>query len=132
MYFELSLKRTIIDKKGNDKYVTEKWLVGGVSSFGEAEQKGIDLYNNEADIIAVKISPIEFLINKKSNDEQSIYYVVIENIREEDGKEKTTYMKAILYAKDITEAMSIANNYVCTYMTDTLVSVKKTKFTDIL
>lgn len=133
MYFELSLKRTIIDKKGNDKNVTEKWLVDGVTSFGEAEQKGIDLYNNEADIIAVKISPIECLINKRKDNEQSIYSVVIENIHEEDGKEKITYIKDILYANNLTEATRIANEYyVGQTMNNTLVSVKKTKFIDIL
>jgi hypothetical protein len=39
MIFETAIKITIVDKKGNDKVVTNKYIVENAELFGEVEGK---------------------------------------------------------------------------------------------
>lgn len=134
MIFEIAIQRIVIDKRGNDKSVLERYYVENVELFGEAEMKGIELYTNNADVVAVKISSILEFVNRRTSDEQSIFVATLESVFvDENEVEKTTRYKVALFAKNIQEATSIVLNYQKGNTEDmTLIGIRKTKFIDIL
>ena len=135
MYFEIAIQRIIIDpKSGNDKTIKELYFVNKVELFGEAEMRGLGLYPNNADVIAIKISSIREFVNTRISDEQSIFVATIEDIfTSDDGEEKVMKYKVALFAKDIHDATRITSEYMKMGISDmNLVGMKRTKFIDIL
>ena len=135
MIFEIAIQRIVIDQKtGNDKTVKELYFVNNVELFAEAELKGLELYTNNADVIAVRISAIREFVNARTSDEQSIFVATIEDVfTSEDGDEKVVKYKVALFAKDIHDATRITSEYMRMGISDmSLVGMKRTKFIDIL
>lgn len=134
MIFEITIQRIVIDKRGNDKSVLERYYVENVELFGEAEMKGLELYANNADVVAVKISSILEFVNRRTSDEQSIFVATLESVFiDENEVEKTTRYKVALFAKNIQDATNITLEYMKGGVEDmTLIGMKRTKFIDIL
>ena len=134
MIFEITIQRIVIDKKGNDRNVTEKWFVENCELFGEAEMKGLELYTNNSDVVAVKISSILEFVNRRTLEEQSIFVATLESVFvDENDVEKTTRYKVALFAKNIQDATNIVLEYQKGGVEDmTLIGMKRTKFIDIL
>ena len=133
MLYEVSSKRIVIDKKGNDKNAIEHFLVKNVALFGEAETAILMLYNLENDVVAVKRSNIEAVINTRDDDEQKLYIATIEKTMFEDIKEIVTREKIAMFAMNIEDATERAKEYMRTDMADcVLVGVKKSKFIDLV
>lgn len=134
MIFEIIIQRIIIDKRGNDKSVLERYYVENVELFGEAEMKGLELYTNNADVVAIKYSSILEFINRRTSDEQSIFVATLESVFvDENEVEKTTRYKVALFAKNIQDATNIVLEYQKGGVEDmTLIGMKRTKFIDIL
>lgn len=134
MLYEISSRRTIIDKRGNDKSLTEHFLVDKIELFAEAEQKGLELYNGENDIVAIKRSNIHEIVNKRKDDDERIYLASIESLFvDDDGNESTTKYVVALFAKTLQSATTIALDYMKQGLEDmTLVGIKKSKFEDII
>ena len=134
MLYEISSRRTVIDRRGNDKSLTEHFLVDKIELFAEAEQKGLELYNGENDIVAIKRSNIYEIVNKRNDDDERIYLASIESLFvDDDGNESTTKYVVALFAKTLQDATKIALNYMKQGLEDmTLVGIKKSKFEDII
>ena len=134
MIFEITIQRIVIDKRGNDKGVLERYYVENVELFGEAEMKGLELYANNADVVAIKISPILEFVNRRTSDEQFLFNAVLESVFfDENEVEKTMRYRVALFAKNIQEATNIVLNYQKGNTEDmTLIGIRKTKFIDIL
>jgi hypothetical protein len=134
MFYEITSKRTIVDNKGNDKTISEKFLINGIELFSEAEVKGYELYNNENDIVAIKRSNIYEFANSRRNEEDKIFLITIESMFiDDDGNEKSMAYVVGLFAHNIDEANSVAKNYMSQGMNDmTLIAIKKTKIVDLI
>lgn len=134
MLYEISSRRTVIDKRGNDKSLTEHFLVDKIDLFAEAEQKGLELYNGENDIVAIKRSNIYEIVNKRKDDDERIYLASIESLFVDDeGNESTTKYVVALFAKTLQSATTIALEHLKMGLEDmTLVGIKKSKFEDII
>jgi hypothetical protein len=134
MLYEISSRRTVIDKRGNDKSLTEHFLVDKIELFAEAEQKGLELYNGENDIVAIKRSNIYEIVNKRKDDDERIYLASIESLFvDDDGNESTTKYVVALFAKNAQSATAIALDYMKQGLEDMeLVGIKKSKFEDII
>lgn len=134
MIFEITIQRIVIDKRGNDKSVLERYYVENVELFGEAEMKGLELYANNADVVAIKISPILEFVNRRTSDEQFLFNATLESVfTDENEVEKTMRYRVALFAKNIQEATNIVLNYQKGNTEDmTLIGIRKTKFIDIL
>lgn len=134
MYFEITLIVTRPNDKGVDKDYKEKYFVENCEVFSEAEYKGFQYYNNEADVDAIKKSKVREFVNKRVDDDDDIYIAVIEDIFiNDDGEEKRMKYEVGLFAKDIKEATSLTNEYLNQGMNDfELVKVYKTKFLEII
>lgn len=133
MLYEVSSKRIVIDKKGNDKIAIEHFLVENVAIFGEAETAILMLYNLENDVVAVKRSNIEAVINTREEDEQQLYIATIEKTMFDGVKEIVTREKVAMFAMNIEDATERAKEYMRNDMADCiLVGVKKSKFVDLV
>ena len=135
MFYEVSNKITVVDKKGNDKQIVEKILVENINLFSEAELKAIQWYNNENEVVAIKQLPklMEF-VNKRESEDQAIYAATIESIFiNDDNNEKNTRYIVGIFALSLEDATNIAIEYMRGGMTDlSLVSIKKTKIVEVI
>lgn len=135
MFYEVSNKITVVDKKGNDKQIIEKILVENINLFSEAELKSIEWYNNENEVVAIKQLPklMEF-VNRRESEDQAIYAATIESIFiDDDNNEKTTRYIVGIFALSLEDATNIAIEYMRGGMTDlSLISIKKTKIVEVI
>lgn len=135
MFYEVSNKITVVDKRGNDKQIVEKILVENINLFSEAELKAIEWYNNENEVVAIKQLPklMEF-VNRRESEDQAIYAATIEStFIDDDGNEKTTKYIVGIFALSLENATKIALEYMRGGMTDlSLVSIKKTKIVEVI
>lgn len=135
MWYEAISKRITIDKKGNDKEISEKYLVNHCELCAEVEQKILEEWNGENRCTSVKESNIREFVNNRRNDEDFIFISTIEDIfiDENSGEEKTTKYHVGLFAKTIEEATKIMVEYMNQGLNDMrLTSVKQTKIIDVL
>lgn len=135
MYFETSNRITVMDKKGNDRQVVEKILVKNINLFSEAELKSIEWYNNENEVVAIKMLPklMEF-VNNRITEEDAIYMATIESLFvDDDDKEKTTKYNVGIYAESLEEATDMAIAYMKEGLSDlSLVGIKKTNIVEVI
>lgn len=135
MFYEVSNKITVVDKRGNDKQIVEKILVENINLFSEAELKAIEWYNNENEVVAIKQLPklMEF-VNKRESEDHAIYAATIESVFiDDDNNEKTTRYIVGIFALSLEDATNITIEYMRGGMTDlSLVSIKKTKIVEVI
>lgn len=135
MFYEVSNKITVVDKRGNDKQIVEKILVENINLFSEAELKSIEWYNNENEVVAIKQLPklMEF-VNRRESEDQTIYAATIESVFiDDDDNEKTTRYIVGIFALSLENATNIAIEYMRGGMTDlSLVSLQKTKIVEVI
>lgn len=130
MLYEVSSKRTIIDKNGRDKALTEHFIVSNCMLFAEAETAVLTA-NINCDVVAVSRSTIAEFVNKRSDDEQKIFLAFIEVA--DELEEKTTKKVVALFAKDVADATRQSLEYVSKSINnETLIGVKKSKFLDVV
>ena len=135
MFYESVSKRTIIDQKsGNDKDINERFIVENCELCAECEQKILEYWNGECDVISVKQSKIREFINERSSEDQSIFLSTIEDVYiDDDGEEKTTKYIVGLFSVSVEESTKMVVDYMKQGMSNLrLTSIKKTKIVDVL
>lgn len=134
MFFEVTSKRAIADNKGNDKMMTEVFVVDNATMFGEAEAAVLLEYNMTNIVSAIKQSNISEFINERADDEQQVYLSTFEvHGLSEDGKPVVSKVVVALFATSVQEATDIMLKHLSTSVDDTaLVEVKKSKIVDII
>lgn len=131
MLYEVSNKRTVIDKKGRDKVITDNWVVSNCMLFAEAETAILSMELN-SDVVAISRSSIAEFINNRTDDEQNIYLASIEVVDDIDPDKKSKKVVA-LFAMNMNEAFKISDTYVSKAISnETLIGVKKSKFIDLV
>ena len=134
MIHEVTLKRVVVDSKGNDKEIKENYLVENKVFCAEAEATMLEYWNAECEVTSVRQSKIVEFVNQRANDEQEIYLAEVESIFvDEDGEEKATKYVVGLFATSVEEATNMMKEYMRQGIQDMrLVSVKRTKIADLL
>ena len=136
MFYELALKIIKTNDKGVDKEIKEKYFVDGCELFAEAELKGIQLYNNEGEVVSIKQSKVREFINERNEEEDEIIYIaVIEDtfINENSGEVKKMKYEVGLFADDMKNASRITHEYMKQGLNDMeLVRIYKTNFLEII
>lgn len=135
MFYESISKRTVIDKKsGNDKDINERFIVENCELCAECEQKILEYWNGECDVISVKQSKIREFINERNNEDQSVFLATIEDVYiDEDGEEKTTKYIVGLFSLSVEESTKLVVDYMKQGLSNLrLTSIKKTKIVDVL
>lgn len=133
MFYEGTIKVTKMDEKGNDKEVKESFIVENVELFGEVEQKLLELYNGECEVIAIKRANIMEIVNQPSEDSRIFKAKLISIFVDDKGKEKETSYYVLLFAKDTEQAIAIMKNYVEAGLQDLgIKAIVETKFLEVL
>ena len=139
MIFEASIKTTIVDKNGNDKVLTSRYIVENEELFGEVEKKLYEEFGNEAgfEVASIKISKLKEIINEAPQGEMEckIYFAtIIDRFYDADKDETTeTQYTVALHAHDINEAYKTIDQYMKQGMEDMeLVGLKCTKYLEVL
>lgn len=133
MYYEVTLKVTKQDNKGNDKEVKENFLIENAELWSEVEQRGLELYNSEADIVAMKRSSVIEVVNEKKEDTPIFKAKLISTYVDEKGKEKEKSWVVALFAADMNEANKKMQEYIKQGMENlTLREIKQTNLLEII
>ena len=136
MYFEVTSKRVVVDPKGNDKEISERFIVKDVELFGEAEMNTLQEFNGENDVVAIKQSKIREFVNEKNEEQdENIYLATIVSVfvDESNGNERETKYVVGLWATSTENATKIAVEYMEQGLGDlVLVGIKRTNFVDII
>lgn len=133
MYYEVTLKVTKQDNKGNDKEVKENFLVENAELWQEVENRALELYNGEADIVAMKRSSVIEVVNEKKEDTPIFKAKLISTYVDEKGKEKEKSWVVALFATDMNEANKKMQEYIKQGMEDlTLREIKQTNLLEII
>ena len=139
MIFETSIKTTIVDKNGNDKVLTSRYIVENAELFGEVEKKLYEEFGNETgfEVASIKISKLKEIINEapQGETECKIYFAtIIDKFYDADKDETTeTQYTVALHAHDINEAHKAIDQYMEQGMEDMeLVGLKCTKYLEVL
>lgn len=135
MYYQIDIKRTVMDNKGNDRSITEKYITM-CELLGEAEMKGYTEFNGECDVTAVKRLPnLREFVNERSDESGTYLYLATleDKFVNDDGEESAVKYNVIVYAQHINEANVLLNEYLKQGMNSIeLVGVKRTKFVDLI
>lgn len=133
MFYEGTIKVTKMDEKGNDKEVKESFIVENVELFGEVEQKLLELYNGECEVIAIKRANIMEIVNQTSEDSKIFKAKLISIFVDDKGKEKENSYYVLLFAKDTEQAIAIMKNYVEAGLQDLgIKAIVETKFLEVI
>lgn len=133
MYYEVTLKVTKQDNKGNDKEVKENFLIENAELWQEVENRALELYNGEADIVAMKRSSVIEVVNEKKEDTPIFKAKLISTYIDEKGKEKEKSWVVALFAADMNEANKKMQEYIKQGMEDlTLRKIKQTNLLEII
>ena len=135
MYFEVTSRRNIIDSKGNDKTITEKYLVENCQLCSEAEYKVTEYLNGENDVVAVKQANIKEFVNESTNDDECIFIAVIVEATtiNDAGEEQEVKYIVGLYEQTLEKATELLIQYIKQGMEDMkIISLKKTKLLGVL
>lgn len=133
MLYEVSLKRVEVNEVGLPKEVKEQYLINDYL-FASVEQKAMAMYNNDCDVFAIKRSKAQEVIDRRENDEQSIYdAVIVRSDMDDNGVVKNTEYQVYFHAESLKEATDKILNYTKQSLVDEEVKqVKKTKFIDLI
>ena len=139
MIYETSIKTIIVDKNGNDKVVTSRYIIENAELFGEVENKLYEEFGNETgfEVATIKISKLKEIINEapQGETEYKIYFAtIIDKFYDADKDETTeTQYTVALHAQDINEAYKTIDQYMKQGMEDMeLVGLKCTKYISVL
>ena len=134
MFYEMTIKVTKMDESTKrDKEVLERYICD-VEFFSEAEQKGIDLYNGEGDVVAIRRSNVYEIVNESHEENDKLFKAQISSIFiNDDGKEKEQKYHVLLWADSVNDANKKMQDYMKAGMSDlVLKGIKETKLLDIL
>lgn len=134
MIWEFTISYHSIDN-GKEKVKKEKFVFDKCESFGEVEQKAIDLFDHlsEMEVIAIKQSKVKEIVNYKKYQDEKIFDATLRDVFvDEDGNEKYINYHILLCAKTFDNAKDLVSQYLKQGYDLTLVTLKETSFVDIL
>lgn len=135
MIHEVTIAFTVAGKNGEGKTVKEQYLVANRNLFAEVEDAmyvGFDGYK-DLDVIAVKRSRIKEIINTRQSEDDLIWMAELQDtFVDDDGKEKYIKYKVVLYSKTFDTAKAFISEYIKQGYNLALVSLKLTKFEEVL
>lgn len=134
MIWEFTISYHSIDN-GKGKVKKEKYVFDKCESFGEVEQKAIDLFDHlsEMEVVAIKQSKVKEIVNYKKYQDEKIFDATLRDVFvDEDGNEKYINYHILLCAKTFDNAKDLVSQYLKQGYDLTLVTLKETSFVDIL
>lgn len=135
MFYEVTSRNNIVTEQGEEKTVTQKFIVENAELCAEAENRMLEEYNGASECVCIRQSPIKEFVNERTSEDQDIYLATLEAVylEEKSGKEKTTRYVVALFHTSTESATTAIRNYLKAGIEDLrLVAIKKTKIVDLL
>lgn len=135
MIYEGTIQYIAIDENGNDKSTKENYIIENAELFAQVENKLYEEFEGytDIDVVAVKRSRIKEIINTRQSEDDLIWLCEIEDVfLTEDGEEKPLRYKILGYSKDFNSAKTLFGEYLKQGYSMNIISIKKTKFEDVL
>lgn len=133
MYYEIKLRTEKENAKGEMKEVTEHYITN-VELFAEAEQKGMEMYNNECDVFSIVRSKVSEIVNESDKTDENHFFkaTIVDVYTDESGNEKETKYFVLVAAKDIPEANKRMEDYLRQGFDMKLDGIVKTRILDVI
>jgi len=135
MIYEATITYITRDKNGNDKQAKESFIVDNVETFAQVEDLLYREFQDltDIDVVAIKRSNINEIINKCNNVDEKIWLAdIVQVFVDENGVEKEMRYKFAFFSLNTDTAFQYVNEYLKQGYTDMeLVGLKKTRFQDI-
>lgn len=135
MIYEATINTVVVDEKGNDRSLKRQFILENFETFSEVEQKLYDEFGLEAgfEVCAIKISKIKEVANSRETADDNIYLAELQDTFVDDnGAEKQLKYKIAFHSKTFDTAKLFISNYAQQGYNLELVSLKLTKFIDVL
>lgn len=135
MIWETQVAYTIIDKKGNDRQVKEKYLVEHGDTFTVVEDKLFGEFGARTcfEVQAIKQSKAKEILSYKKDVEENIWLCELQDVfHTDEGEEKYIKYKVFLCAKTFDEAKARLCEYIKQGYDMDIVNIKLTNYEDIL
>lgn len=102
--------------------------------FAEAEQKGLELYNGQCDVVGIRRSNVYEIVNETHEEDDKLFKAQLAStFITDDGKEKEQKYEVVVWADSVNGANKRMQEYMKTGMSDlVLKGIKETKLLDIL
>lgn len=131
MFYELNIKVKRLNEKGEEKEVVEKYITDKLL-FSEVECVGLELYNNECDVCAIKRSKVTEIVNAKEDEKPFFRVVVCDVFTNDDGVEKEIDYQVLVCAKDVKSANEKVLEHMKQGYNMEVKSVSRTKILDLI
>ena len=133
MFYEIAIKVTKSDERGKEKEVVERFITD-VMLFAEAEQKGLELYNGQCDVVGIRRSNVYEIVNETHEEGDKLFKAQLASIFiTDEGKEKEQKYEVVVWADSVNGANKKMQEYMKNGMSDlVLKGIKETKLLDIL
>ena len=101
--------------------------------FANAEYTGLNEYNGNCDVVAIKRSPIREIVNTKEEGKPFFRATIVQIFTNDDGTEKELLYPVLVCATDMKEANKLMEEYIKAGLNDMkLKEIKETKILDVL
>lgn len=132
MFYEIAIKVTKADERGKEKEVVERFITD-VMLFAEAEQKGLELYNGQCDVVGIRRSNVYEIVNDKNEKDKYFRAKLASVFIDDNGKEKYTYYHVLVAAENMDAANRRMQEYMKAGMQDfLLLEIKETKLINLI
>lgn len=134
MIYEASVQYTGRDNDGNDITVKEKYVLEDEPSFSSVEERLYKIFlDKDFDVTAIKRSKIKEIANRRVGQEDLMWISEVQDVFHDDaGNEKYMKYKILFYSRTFDTAKTFITEYIKQGYDMTLISLKLTKFIDVL
>lgn len=134
MIYEASVQYTGRDNDGNDITVREKYVLEDEPSFSSVEERLYKIFSDkDFDVTAIKRSKIKEIANRRVGQEDLMWIAEVQDVFHDDaGNEKYMKYKILFYSRTFDTAKTFITEYIKQGYDMTLISLKLTKFIDVL
>ena len=135
MIYEAQSTYQTTNDKGVEVTKKENYIVDNQELFAFVENKMFDEFGgyNNLDVVAIKRSRIKEIANIRTSDDDLIWCAELQDVfHDDDGQEKVSKYKILLFAKTFDSAKAFISEYMKQAYDMSLVSLKLTKFMDVI
>lgn len=135
MIFEATVQYNTTNSKGKECVAKEKYVIENETLFRIVENIMYNKFRDYqgVDVTAIRRTHIKEVVNQRTLvDDRVFMATLIDTFTDDDGVEKETKYDILFYAKDIDSAHSYIKDYVKQGYGMSIVSIKLTKYKDIV
>ena len=137
MLYEAKVSYKTTDEKGAEVLKKEWYVIANAECFAQVEQKMYESFNyscfKDVDVTDIKRSRIKELANYRNGIDEKLFVAEVQDtFTTDDGVEKELKYKILFFSTNMDDAMTFINEYIKQGYDMTLVSLKETKFKDVL